>query len=238
MRAGEQGVVAVRALGDVARGAVDGHVGLACAGEQGARARRDDAGGKVRPDVEAEDAVCVVTLEHAALADDAGAAGGLLRGLEHEQDIAGQGAGGSLADASQHLVHPAGRGEGHGHVAVVAAGVHVAGLGRAELDATVLGDGQRVHVRADGRSGSARLAPACRAHVEERADAALAGRRDLAGQAVENPANVADRLWQVKGELRDAMQVSPELGEKLEVFHVAPVLGLSFPAKTIRCAAR
>ena len=98
------------------------------------------ASGHLAPDMRAVNSVHA--LERAGLDHGKRADGDLLGGLEDDAHLARQRIGGIAQDA-----HGA---EHHGHVRVMAARVHDARVLRGEGKARLLGDGQRVHVGAQG----------------------------------------------------------------------------------------
>ena len=199
-------VPALLGLRDVARDAAHGNVDLVAGGEQRARPARHLSGREVGPEVEAEDPVHAEALEDAGLADDLGAARGLLGRLEDHEHAPGQ-----LVQVERQV---AGQPERHGHVAVVTAGVHPASVLALEGDPGPLRDGQGVHV---GSHGAGPLGAA----VEEAAQGGAAGREDPhARVGLERPEliqDVGERLVEVEVQLGDAVQVAAVAGEQLEV---------------------
>ena len=176
--------------------AVDMNVRLARARQQRTGAARQRAGGQVGPHVEAEDAICPVALEHAALAHRLGAAGRFLGRLEHKEHVALRSAPGCSRIATVDIRRG---GERHGHVSVVTARVHLAGMGRGKGRARRLRDGQRIHIGANRRGTRG-----ARAGVEESADAAGTRMGHLAGERRQHALDIGDSLRKIEVELRDA----------------------------------
>ena len=74
------------------------------------------------------------------------------------------------------MIQPTGKLQQNGHMAVVAAGVHDAGMGGGVGCSGFFGNGQGVHIRAEGNClGLAEVKPG--------AQSAAPGRKNLAGQA-------------------------------------------------------
>ena len=140
--------------------------------------------------MQAENRLHVMRLEHAAVTDVPGAAGGLLRGLEHQQHVLGQG----LLP-----VEPAGQLQQNGHMAVVAAGVHPARVPGGEGQARGLGHRQGVGVGPEGDGP----APA---KVKKRAEAALDGRKHPAAQPRQGGAEIGHGLGQAAVQLGNPVQ--------------------------------
>ena len=140
-----------------------------------------------------EDAAHPVALQHAALAQLPGTAGGLLRGLEQEQHVVGQ--------FLYVFRCPLRQGEHHGHVAVMAAGVHAPGVLRGIGQTRFLRHGQGIHVCPEGHGIAA-------AGVKPGADAPGGGRKNLAAQGLQDRTNILDGLRQLIIQLRDAVQTA------------------------------
>lgn len=80
----------------------------------------DGPGLQAGPQVQAEDPADPVALQHAALTQLSGAAGGLLRRLEEEEHVPGQ-----LGQMLRRILR---QGQDHGGVGIVAAGMHPPGM--------------------------------------------------------------------------------------------------------------
>lgn len=89
---------------------------------QRAGAGGDGPGLQAGPQVQAEDPADPVALQHAALTQLSGAAGGLLRRLEEEEHVPGQ-----LGQMLRRILR---QGQDHGGVGIVAAGMHPPGMDR------------------------------------------------------------------------------------------------------------
>ena len=134
------GVHALMRHGAVRRDAVDVDAEPIGVGHALPRRAGHGAGGHFAPNMRAVNGVHAV--ERAGLDHGKRADGDLLGRLEDDAHLAYQRIGGIAQDA-----HGA---EHHGHVRIMAAGVHDAGVFGGEGKARLLGNGQRVHVGAQG----------------------------------------------------------------------------------------
>lgn len=119
------------------------------------------------PQVQAEDPADPVAIQHAALTQLSGAAGGLLRRLEEEEHVPGQ-----LGQMLRRILR---QGQDHGGVGIVAAGMHPPGMDRGVGQVRGLRHRKRVQLRPKCHG----IALPC---VEPGADAAGDGREHPAGR--------------------------------------------------------
>lgn len=140
----------------------------------------------------AEDAPHPVALQHAGLAELFSAAGGLLRGLEQEQNVPGQlrKVGGGILRQSEH----------HGGVPVVSAGVHHAGVngGKGEIRLLLYRQGVQIRPESHGIPLSG---------VKVDAHAPGDGSEDFPAQRLQNGLDIFHRLRQPVVQFRDPVQV-------------------------------
>ena len=189
---------------------VNVHMRLARTCQQRTGAARQRAGGKVGPHVKAKDAVGTVALEDAALAHILGTTGCLLGRLEHKEHVTFNGAR-LLANRTVDIRRG---GKRRGHVPVVPASVHLTGMRRGEGRTRRLGNGQRIHIRANRRGMRG-----TNASVKESADAAGARMGQLAVERRQHALDISDRLRKIEIELRNPVQVAPIATEFLELGH-------------------
>ena len=141
----------------------------------------------------AENAAHPIALQYAALAQFPGAAGGLLRGLEQKQHVAGE--------FLYMFRRPLRQREHPGHVAVVAAGVHAAGMLRRIGQTCLLRHWQGIHVRPEGHRVAA-------AGVKPGTDAPGDGGKDLAAQRLQDGAGILGGFRKLIVQFRDAVQTA------------------------------
>lgn len=146
---------------------------------QRAGAGGDGPGLQAGPQVQAEDPADPVALQHAALTQLSGAAGGLLRRLEEEEHVPGQ-----LGQMLRRILR---QGQDHGGVGIVAAGMHPPGMDRGVGQVRGLRHRKRVQLRPKCHG----IALPC---VEPGADAAGDGREHPAGQRGQNALDQLNRL--------------------------------------------
>ena len=158
----------------------------------------------------AKDARNVVALENAALAHALRAARGLLRRLEHEENVSGElPRSNDSIRAPRHAIDPCGRRKRHGHVAIVAAGMHATGVLARERRSARLVDGKRIHIRPDRRRLGA-------TEVEKRAYRPLARLEDIARKPAEHAAHVGDGPRQVIVKFGNSVEVAAVARELVE----------------------
>ena len=144
--------------------------------------------------MEAEDAICPIALEYAALAHCLGAAGRLLGRLEHKEHVALDG----TRLLTNRSVDKSRRRERHGHVSIVSARVHFAGMSRGKGNARCLRDGQGIHIGANRRGMRS-----AHAGIEEGTDAARTRMGHLTSERRQHALDIGDSLRKIEVELRD-----------------------------------
>ena len=160
--------------------------------------------------MEAEDAICPIALEYAALAHRLGTTGRFLGRLKHKKHVALDGA----RPLTNRSVDKSRRRERHGHVTVVTARMHLTGMRRGKGNARCLRDGQGVHIGANRRGMRS-------AHtgIEEGTDAARTRMGHLASERRQHALNIGDSLRKIEIELRNAMQVATIATKFFELGH-------------------
>ena len=192
------GIGAIFGLGDVRGLAEERERAFARGGEQRAGAACDLAFRQIGPQMEAENAVDVVFLEHPRFADELRATGGFLGGLEYDEHAALK-----FVEMRGDMAREA---ERHGHVPVVAACVHLPVMRGTERHSRFFGHGQRVHI---GANGGCVLASA----IEPRAYRGSARLEHFTWQLVDNRMHVRDGFRQIEVNFGNLVQVAAVLRE-------------------------
>ena len=212
----ERGIMRLRSrhakgLGNVNALAVNMHVRLTRTGKHGARAGRNGTRRQVGPNVKAEDAICLITLKNAALAHRLGATRGLLRRLEHKENIAFK-----LAWMLMHnAIDIDRRRKGHGHMGIVPASMHLARVRRGKARPRRLFYRKRIHIGTNRRGGGG-----IGARIEKCANARIARMRHFAGKPSEYTLDIRHGLFQIEPKFRNTMQI-PAIAHHLRKFNVA-----------------